>query len=106
MAAALEELRAVAGQIYPPLLHEAGFGPALRELVTARGPDVDLDVTADRPEPAVEGAVSFALVDCLESPPACSAATARRRRPAWAWPRTRAGGDRPLVSSAGRAAAR
>ncbi len=69
VAAALEELRAVAGQIYPPLLHEAGLGPALRELVTARGADASLDVTADRAEPAVEGAVYFALADCLESPP-------------------------------------
>jgi histidine kinase len=69
VAAALEELRAVAGQIYPPLLHEAGLGPALRELVTARGADASLDVTADRAEPAVEGAVYFALADCLESSP-------------------------------------
>ncbi len=63
--AALEELRAVAGQIYPPLLHEAGLGPALRELVTARGYDADLDVTAGRAEPAVEGAVYFALAQAL-----------------------------------------
>ena len=63
--AALEELRAVAGQISPPLLHEAGLGPALRELVTARGYDADLDVTAGRAEPAVEGAVYFALAECL-----------------------------------------
>jgi signal transduction histidine kinase len=69
VAAALEELRAVAGQLYPPLLQEAGLGPALRELVTARGADAALDVTADRAEPAVEGAVYFALVDCLESSP-------------------------------------
>jgi signal transduction histidine kinase len=69
--AALEELRAVAGQIYPPLLHEAGLGPALRELVTARGYDADLDVTAGRAGPAVEGAVYFALAECL----AASAAT-------------------------------
>lgn len=66
VAAALEELRAVAGQIYPPLLHEAGLGPALRELVTARERDVVLDVAADRAEPAVEGAVYFAVADCLE----------------------------------------
>ena len=63
--AALEELRAVAGQIYPPLLHEAGLGPALRELVTARGYDAVLDVTAGRTEPAVEGAVYFALAEAL-----------------------------------------
>jgi hypothetical protein len=66
VAAALEELRAVAGQIYPPLLHEAGLGPALHELVTARGRDVVLDVSADRAEPAVEGAVYFAVADCLD----------------------------------------
>ena len=65
--AALEELRAVAGQIYPPLLHEAGLGPALRELVTTRGTDTVLDVTVGRAEPAVEGAVYFALARCLES---------------------------------------
>jgi signal transduction histidine kinase len=63
--AALEELRAVAARIYPPLLHEAGLGPALRELVTARGDDAALDVTAGRAEPAVEGAVYFALADAL-----------------------------------------
>jgi Histidine kinase len=63
--AALEELRAVAGQIYPPLLHEAGLGSALRELVTAHGHDAALDVTVGRAEPAVEGAVYFALADCL-----------------------------------------
>ncbi len=65
--AALDELRAVAGQIYPPLLHEAGLGPALGELVAARGSDVVLDVTAGRAEPAVEGAVYFALARALES---------------------------------------
>jgi hypothetical protein len=68
--AALEELRSVAGQIYPPLLHEAGLGPALRELVTARGHDVALDVTAGRAEPAVEGAVYFALAEALAFSPA------------------------------------
>jgi hypothetical protein len=67
VAAALDELRAVAGQIYPPLLHEAGLDPALRELVTARGADATLQVTADRAEPAVEGAVYFALADVLEA---------------------------------------
>ncbi|NMO90657.1 histidine kinase [Actinomycetospora sp. TBRC 11914] len=67
VAAALEELRAVAGQIYPSLLLEAGLGPALRELVTARGADAAVHVTADRAEPAVEGAVYFALADVLEA---------------------------------------
>ncbi|WP_331627231.1 histidine kinase [Actinomycetospora sp.] len=78
VAAALEELRSVAGQIYPPLLHEAGLGPALRELVTARERDVDLDVSADRAEPAVEGAVYFALADCLAR--SCAPLAVRIRR--------------------------
>jgi Histidine kinase len=78
VAAALEELRSVAGQIYPPLLHEAGLGPALRELVTARERDVALDVSADRAEPAVEGAVYFALADCLAS--SCAPLAVRIRR--------------------------
>jgi hypothetical protein len=78
VAAALEELRAVAGAIYPPLLHEAGLGPALRELVTARERNVVLDVAADRAEPAVEGAVYFALADCLEASGAPLAIRIRR----------------------------
>lgn len=98
--AVLQELRAVAAQIYPPLLDEAGLGPALRELADQL--DVRLRVTeqataeqatngstaaprpegpgeqaaADRPRgtrfgAAAEGAVYFAVVDWLSaSPPA------------------------------------
>ncbi|MCD2196695.1 histidine kinase [Actinomycetospora endophytica] len=91
VAAALEELRAVASQIYPPLLHEAGLGPALRELVTARQRDVVLDVAADRAEPAVEGAVYFALADCLEASGAPLAVRIRRE------PGTVEGGDIVVV---------
>jgi hypothetical protein len=67
--AVLQELRDVAGQIYPPLLDEAGLGPALREL--AERLDVPLRVHDDarRFGPAAEGAVYFALADALSADP-------------------------------------
>ncbi len=95
VAAALEELRAVAGQIYPPLLHEAGLGPALRELVTAQGRDVALDVAADRAEPAVEGAVYFALADCLQQ--SCGRLDVRIRLESGAGSGTPSGEDAVVV---------
>ncbi|MEU7818963.1 histidine kinase [Pseudonocardia sp. NPDC049154] len=63
--AVLQELRDVAGQIYPPLLDEAGLGPALREL--AERLDAPMRVRDDgrRFGPAAEGAVYFALADAL-----------------------------------------
>lgn len=68
--AVLQELRDVAGQIYPPLLDEAGLGPALREL--AERLDAPLRVRDDgsRFGPAAEGAVYFALADALAADPA------------------------------------
>lgn len=69
VAAALDELRAVAGALYPPLLHEAGLDAALRELVTAGGADAALDVTSNRADPAVEGAVYFAVADVVGASP-------------------------------------
>ncbi|MFR9804527.1 sensor histidine kinase [Pseudonocardia sp. RS010] len=67
--AVLQELRDVAGQIYPPLLDEAGLGPALREL--AERLDAPLRVRDDgrRFGPAAEGAVYFALADALTADP-------------------------------------
>jgi hypothetical protein len=67
--AVLQELRDVAGQIYPPLLDEAGLGPALREL--AERLDAPLRVRDDgrRYGPAAEGAVYFALADALAADP-------------------------------------
>jgi signal transduction histidine kinase len=67
VAAALQELRDVARQIYPPLLDEAGLGPALRELVTSGGTDAVLDVPDERFGPAAEGAAYFAVAECLEA---------------------------------------
>ncbi|GAA4549732.1 histidine kinase [Pseudonocardia xishanensis] len=63
--AVLQELREVAAQIYPPVLDEAGLGPALRDLAERR--DLPLRVRDDggRCGAAAEGAVYFALVDAL-----------------------------------------
>ncbi|MCD2188203.1 histidine kinase [Actinomycetospora soli] len=78
VAAALDELRAVAAGIYPPLLHEAGLGPALAERARATGVDVALDVADDRCGPAAEGAAYFALVEVLAAARGPLAVTVRR----------------------------
>ena len=76
--AALDELRAVAAGIYPPLLFEAGLGAALVELVRTTGADVALDVTEERSGPAAEGAAYFALADVLGAGPGPLAIGAHR----------------------------
>ncbi len=67
----LQELRDIAGRLYPPLLDEAGLGPALREAVGGGPTPVRIDATGERFGPDVEGAVYFAVVGCLpdEFPP-------------------------------------
>jgi signal transduction histidine kinase len=65
LSAALQELREVARGIYPPLLDEAGLGPALREVADRLPVAVHLDAPDERFGTAVEGAVYFALTDCL-----------------------------------------
>jgi hypothetical protein len=62
-----QELRAIADRIYPPLLREAGLGPALREVTSWRGGAVHVDAVADRFDPAVEGAAYFAVLDVLDA---------------------------------------
>lgn len=78
VAATLDELRAVAAGIYPPLLHEAGLGAALAERARTTGADVALDVADDRCGPAAEGAAYFALVEVLAATPGPLAVRARR----------------------------
>ena len=75
LESALQELREVAGALYPPLLDEAGLGPALRELVTATGAVARVDVADVRCGTAAEGAAYFAVAGCL------AAADATRGRP-------------------------
>jgi hypothetical protein len=65
LGAALQELREVAAAIYPPLLDEAGLGPALRELVTATGLSARIDAVPTRCGTAAEGAAYFATAACL-----------------------------------------
>lgn len=65
--AVLQELRDVADRIYPPLLDEAGLGPALREVADQLGVPVRVKAPADRFGPAAEGAAYFAVAGCLEA---------------------------------------
>ena len=61
----LQDLRDVAGLLYPPLLDEAGLGPALREATACRPEPVRIDAPDERFGPDVEGAVYFAVLGCL-----------------------------------------
>lgn len=67
--AVLDELRDVAAQIYPPLLDEAGLGPALREAAGALQAPVAVVASDDRFGPAAEGAAYFAAMQCLAAQP-------------------------------------
>lgn len=68
--AVLEELREVAGKLYPPLLDEAGLGPALREVADRMGRPVVIVDSGERFGVAAEGAAYFAVAECLASLPA------------------------------------
>ncbi len=61
----LEELRAVSARIYPPLLDEAGLGPALREAADQLQAPVAIVTSGERFGPAAEGAAYFAVTQCL-----------------------------------------
>jgi signal transduction histidine kinase len=63
----LQELREIARAIYPPLLDEAGLGPALREYAERAEVPVRIDVGPGRHGAAVEGAAYFAVADCLSA---------------------------------------
>ena len=65
--AVLQELRDVAAKIYPPLLDEAGLGPAVRQAAERMDRPVRVDAPADRFGPAAEGAAYFAVVECLKA---------------------------------------
>jgi signal transduction histidine kinase len=63
---ALQELRVIAAQIYPPLLHEAGLGAALREAAGQARAGVHVDAVDDRFDSAVEAVAYFAALDVLD----------------------------------------
>ncbi|MDT7712503.1 MAG: hypothetical protein QOG46_1192 [Pseudonocardiales bacterium] len=68
--AVLEELRDVAAKIYPPLLDEAGLGPALREVANQLAAPVAVVASGERFGAAAEGAAYFAVTQCLAARPA------------------------------------
>lgn len=70
--AVLEELRHIAAQIYPPLLDQAGLGPALREVAAARQVPVAVTASEERFGPAAEGAAYFAVTQCMAALPAAA----------------------------------
>jgi len=65
----LQELREIAREIYPPVLDEAGLGPALRDHAEHLDVAVRVDVGPERLGPAVEGAAYFAVTGCLAALP-------------------------------------
>jgi hypothetical protein len=67
----LQELRDVEGRLYPPLLDEAGLGPALREAAARCPVPVRIDAPDERFGAATEGAAYFALLGCLPQPRRC-----------------------------------
>jgi Histidine kinase len=72
----LEELREVTAKIYPPLLDEAGLGPALREVADQLQTPIAVVATGERFGPAAEGAAYFAVADCLAAPSGLAGARA------------------------------
>jgi len=76
-----QELREVARAIYPPVLDEAGLGPALRDHAVHLDVPVHVDVGPERFGPAVEGAAYFAVTDCLAAlAPGAAPVEVRARR--------------------------
>jgi hypothetical protein len=61
--AVLQELRDVSGQIFPPLLDQAGLGPAVREAAERCSMPVRSTIDDDRFGPAAEGAAYYAVLE-------------------------------------------
>lgn len=81
LQAVLQELREVASELYPPLLDEAGLGPALREQAGRMDASVVITASDERFGPAVEGAAYFSVVAFLAAlPPGASPVEVSVRR--------------------------
>lgn len=63
----LDELRSVAGQIYPTLLDQAGLGPALRERADRAAATVRVRAGEERFGTAAEGAGYFGVADVIDA---------------------------------------
>ena len=61
--AVLQELRDVSGQIFPPLLDQAGLGPAVREAAERCSIPVHTTIDDDRFGPAAEGAAYYGVLE-------------------------------------------
>jgi Histidine kinase len=61
---ALESVRALAREIYPPLLLDLGLANALRNVAVEAGATIEVE-TAERFEPAAEAAVYFCCAELL-----------------------------------------
>src|SRR5947207_4337724 len=61
---ALESVRALAREVYPPLLLDRGLAEALRSAASEAGAQVELE-TAERFPPELEAAVYFCCVELL-----------------------------------------
>jgi signal transduction histidine kinase len=98
--AVLQELRDVASKIYPPLLDEAGLGPALREAADGIETPLRIDAPADRFGPAAEGAAYFAVIECLAAIDAAAREPAAQKpaaqKPAAQEPAAREPATRPV----------
>jgi signal transduction histidine kinase len=65
---ALEELRAIGAEVYPPLLAEAGLGVAVRAAAASARVPVDVEVgDLGRLAPELESAVYFAISDAMRA---------------------------------------
>jgi hypothetical protein len=63
--AVLQELRELSASIYPPLLDQAGLGPALHELADQNGLDLRIDADGTRFGPVAEGAAYYGIAQWL-----------------------------------------
>jgi signal transduction histidine kinase len=62
----LEETRALAHRIYPPLLEAGGLIAALRTAAATANVHVQIDVAVDEASPEIASAVYFSCVDVLQ----------------------------------------
>jgi signal transduction histidine kinase len=64
---AVEELREVAHGLYPPILARAGVGPALKAIAGRSGMKVTVSDDLGRQSEAVETAIYFCCLECLQN---------------------------------------
>jgi signal transduction histidine kinase len=63
----IEELRALAHGIYPPLLVDSGLGEALRAAASRSPLDVEVEATVSRQSAEVEAAIYFCCLEAMQN---------------------------------------